>query len=428
MLRGQRSVQQEKQRNDRRRELVMKALQDRYRAQSDDRLMSHILGAIPRTTPKMIATTIQKVRSKDEVGADKLEEALNQCENLAENLNGAHPEVLWSDAVRMLWSESLGAILGQTSNWKATPVVAVHPFAGKLVVLTSLYGRFQTQNEYARMKEFEEELRNGLEDVLNDIHPVKDDATGVNVDRAETRSILLDISNGGANDANEEELSEECSEDEECEAYDRFNSEIQAAAEDWSSDPAPSPTKSPKKVVTLATPLTSTPPARPNSSLPRSESSLSSFSSPLPGIETSILSTSTQRQPTRPSKGTPAPVVRSLFQPAMELQPPAQPTPAAKSTSSHLAEAFPQGYSVVPHRQKSPKKTDQKKSQRKEKRPINSPNYPASKNSRLDATETAIAQIQMHQVSQSEALQNLANQIGTLAMNLALNISTNKKD
>ena len=445
MLRAQRSYQQEQQRKERQRELVLKALETRYNEQANDRLLNHIVAAVPRTTPHMITNTLEKVRKKDPIGADKLEAALVQCQNLAENLNGAHPELLWSDTVRMLWSESLGAILTQTSQWKATPLVVIHPFAGKVTVLTSLCGKVQSSNEYMRMKQFEDELKNGLDEVLEDIHPVRDSRTGVNLAKEEVREALLDISGNNADDddndpRNDGELSENISEEEDCEAFDRFNTEVKEAADDWSSDPAPSPVKVVKEVQKLTSPLTSTPGTTPQH---QSSSSLSSLNSPVPELG-SPRKISKERKMKTP---TPKPVVRSLFpQGTVRLSTSPTPTPiievpttpdhsperkpslsSTSNASVQLAEVFPQGYSVVPHRTKQAKKSETKKPKDK-KRPIGSPNYPASKNSRLEATEKAIQQIQMSQTSQSEALQNLANQLGTLAMNIAINMSTKNQD
>ena len=439
MLRAQRTLKQEKERQDRRRELVMKALQDRYVDQSNDKLLANIVAAVPRTTPAMIASTVQKVRTKDPVAADKLEDALNQCQMLAENLNGARPDAIWTDTVRMLWSESLESIIAQTSNWKATPLVVVHPFAGTVVVLTSLCGKFQSANEYSRMKQFEEALRDGVENVLEEIHPVRDNQTGISVPKEATRNILLDLSGNNGEANNDDELSENISEEEEEAEFDRFNEEVKTASENWSDDPPPSPTKLTKGSTPTAQ-LMSTPDMvfeRVNSS------NSTSFNATLPGIED--IHQSTRLVPPPALAMTPKPVwsagaARTLF---VKNEPTHQnesvsskaSTTSKSSTASttpseaaQLAEAFPQGYSVIPHKPKGQKKTDQsRKTQREKKRPIGSPNYPASKSSRLDATEAAITQIQVHQATQAEAMQNLAAQISNLAMNIAVNMSANQK-
>ena len=159
------------------------------------------------------------------------------------------------------------------------------------------------------MKFFAEDLQTGLDDVLADIHPVKDGKSGISLRKEETRELLQDISNNLAQvgDISEDDDESEDEDESSCrrrirsmrlrtdEDFQKFEREVQKAAEKWSDDPLPSYRDEIRQqirdedaklsAVPAIVPLTSTPPqtaARPVTPvMVKSGSFLSNFSSPL---------------------------------------------------------------------------------------------------------------------------------------------------
>ena len=230
------------------------------------------------------------------------------------------------------------------------------------------------------------------------------------------------------------EEDDEVSEDSDGDSED-LDAKVEQVSNDWSLDKVEKVSKRLRLTSTVPSTNTSTPTTKaltttpPQISSDQSQSSLSDFSSPLPGIETT---------PPRPKKGpapktSPKPVNRALFPhlvtdapqmfPAVTTRaavadwqlPPALQLNSLPSTpsrsSTDLSEVFPQGYSVVPLTRRQNKKNEKKEAKQK-KRPVSSPNLPANKASRMDRLE-------LQQANQNEILQNLANQIGSLVVNLA---------
>ena len=136
LLRGSRSYIEEQKRKDRdverKRQLVLDALVKQQQDQTDDKLLLDVLAAIPRTNPQKIEEVLSDLRSKDEQAAAQLENALDHCNNLKNNLDGMNPELLWTDTVRLLWTECIQSLTEQSARWKCTPVVLIHPFCGKI--------------------------------------------------------------------------------------------------------------------------------------------------------------------------------------------------------------------------------------------------------------------------------------------------------
>ena len=460
LLRGSRSYIEEQKRKDReierKRQLVLDALVKQQQEHTDDKLLLDVLAAIPRTSPQKIEEVLTDLRSKDEQAAAQLENALDHCNELKNNLDGMNPELLWTDTVRLLWTECIQSLTEQSARWKCTPVVLIHPFCGKIAVMTSLCGKYQAKSEYARMKTFMDSLKDGMTEVLDNMPVIRDEKSGLSLSRDEVKSILLDISNAELNGEfeidNEGRLSEDCSEDED--KYDELNKEVERVTEDWSTDkieikePVTGESRPTPVIKPLAPPrvardanegiakmaLTSTPPRSMNQSV---SSSMSSFSSPLFGAETfDEIVTSTQATP--PMKLTVRkPVNRTLFGDSrreVSLIPPptasspkaspirrsASPMPMMNSkVASDLSAAYPDGYTIVPVRNSKNRKSDAKKpSKENKKRAVSSPNYPSSKSSRLDQTEEAINQLRIGQATQNEALANLTHQLGQIVFNL----------
>ena len=487
MLRGsRRSYTLELQKRNHKRELVLKALEKRQKDQTSDRLLADIIAAVPRSTDRHIDEVIKKVRTENETDAIRLEAALASCRDLHENLSGAKPNVLWTDPVRMIWLETIEAVTAQTSRWKACPLVMIHPYVGSVEVLISLCGKHQAQSEFSRMRLFAEDLRQGLDEILNEIHPIKDDSTGHSLPFEETKEILLNISGQAAENgrlSEDEELSEN---DNNSVDYEQV---IERVSGDWTMDKVDnknvkepmmksrlisSPRKSPRKstppdqqpleVMSLA----STSPTTTNQDQPRSP--MSDLESPLATIASTMKNQHQRLVPMWPTAGASEPVPpsepmppartrsrsrtssvnRSLFpdqfpdhslfpdrlvtytppaswqttiqstEPEQESSPP---SPArstrAPSDLTVTSEAYPNGYTVIPLKNKN-KKSDGRKAKEQKKRPVSSPNLPSQKQSRMDRTELAIEQIQMNQANQNEILQKLASQLGQFSVALAM--------
>lgn len=497
LLRGsRRSYNQDLQKKEHKRKLVLKALEDRRKEQEKDKILLDVIAAVPRSTPDHIDEVVKKVRKDNDGDADKLEEALAHCRNLDRNLTGAKPSDLWSDTARMVWVDAIESVTKQTSRWKACPLVMVHPYCGTIEVLTSLCGKHQALSEYARMRLFAAELRDGLEAVLDDIHPIKDAESGHSLPFEETKEILLDLSghaDGNLSEDDDEGRLSEDNEETDLEAnltkvtqnwsLDKIKEEGEPAMKSRLISPALiSPIKVPGLELTdSAVNLTTTPPPTMNQSRSSSE-----FSSPLHGYESPrpirrISSSSSislkmdlgkslhsalqlpQNKPDRPRVRTPDPrqssASRTLFQSPdrqVMLKPTApwqitagsveavdddEPTPLtpsperrnkrAPSDLSNAHEAYPDGFTIIPIKNNR-KKSDVKKG-RDKKRPVSSPNLPATKTSRMDRTEVAIEQLQMGQADQNKALSNqcqvlqkLADQMNQFSFHLAMQNSKNK--
>ena len=468
LLRGsRRSYNLDVQKRNRKRELVMKALEKRQKDQASDRLLADIIAAVPRSTDRHIDDVIKKVRTENETDAIRLEAALASCRDLHENLSGAKPDVLWSEPVRMIWLETINAITAQTSRWKACPLVMIHPYVGSVEVLISLCGKHQAQSEFSRMRLFAEDLKQGLDDILNDIHPIKDDSTGHSLPFDETKEILLNISGQSAGTG---ELSEDdgVSEGESEVDYEKV---VERVSGDWTCDKVdeepvsksrlisspkaktkktPSPDHRPLDVTSLAS---SSPQIRQDQS--RSLSDLETSPTPIttpekakkqphvmpmwpiqpvPSAESipfhqmvnskhrSSSVSRTLQFPDRQVTYTPA-AWQSMIQVVEPDQesPPLSPAKSARAPSdlTNANEAYPDGYKVIPLTNKN-KKSDGRKAKDQKKRPVSSPNLSSTKQSRMDRTELAIEQIQVNQANQNEILQQLASQLGQFSVALAM--------
>ena len=253
-----------------------------------------IIAAVPRSTDAHIDAVIKKVRKENDNDATKLEAALAHCRNLSYNLTGAKPTQLWTESARMVWLDTIEAVTRQSSRWKACPLVMIHPYCGTVEVVTSLCGKHQALSEFSRMRLFAEELREGLDEILNDIHPIKDNESGQALPFEETKEILLDISNNDGQLSEEEEghLSEDDT------ASVELNNEVEKVSKDWTLDQvekdeepaAKSRLISPMNLNMKSPPnvtinLTSTPPPTMDQSQSSSTSTLSSFGSPLFSVE-----------------------------------------------------------------------------------------------------------------------------------------------
>ena len=110
------------------------------------------------------------------------------------------------------------------------------------------------------------------------------------------------------------------------------------------------------------------------------------------------------------------------------LSPPPSPLRRSVKTASDLSnacDAYPDGYTIIPLKNKN-KKSDAKKGKDK-KRPVSSPNLPATKTSRMDRTEAAIESIQIAQANQNKLLSDLAAQMGQFTFHLAMQNSKQDK-
>ena len=458
ILRGSRSYQEEQKRKDRQRQLVLDALVMQQQNQTDDKLLLDVVSAIPRSTPQRIEEVLSDLRRKDDQAAEQLENAIDHCNDLAKNLSGMQPDILWTEPVRLVWTECIQALTKQTARWKITPIVLIHPFCGTITVLNSLCGKYQAKSEYARMKNFMDSMKDGLEEVLDNIPTIRDERTGTSLSRDEVKDILLDLSNSAASDDAEEgadsHLSEDVSEEEEEEKFDELNKEVERVSEDWTSDKIDDKTSGESRLTPLIKPLmkpkpkpvlTMTPPRALNQS---ASSSLSDFTNPLFSIEDSPIKTAPQLKTSSPVEPVPMqltiqkPLSRSLFgnndrrvsfspkSTSAKAEAPAAPVrrslpEAPPKQASDLSIAYPDGYTVLPVKNGKNRKSDAKKVKKPEKRPVSSPNYPSSKASRLEQTENAINQLQLGQANQNEMLARLTNQLGTLAFNLGLHLDKN---
>ena len=395
----------------------------------------------------------------------------------------------------MVWVDAIEAVTKQSSRWKACPLVLIHPYCGTVEVVTSLCGKHQALSEFSRMRLFAEELRDGLEEILDEIHPIKDNESGHALPFEETKKILLDLSNNDGH-LSEDDLSEADTDSAE------LNDEVEKVSKDWTLDKiqtegepaAKSRLISPLDINMKSPPnatisLTSTPPPTLNQSQSSSTTTLSSFGSPLFGMEPPRPSpqsspkksptptppptaTTTNTSPPRvvPGHQSPmqiaqnqlnqfvqaelteagrprnrnsnnrvgTPVNRSLFpkndrqvtfKPApWQMAPvpeeldavPLPSSPIKNKVASDLAnasEVYPDGFTVIPI--KNRRKSDAKKSKEK-KRPVSSPNLPATKQSRMDRTEVAIEQLQLGQANQNAVLKQLADQMSQFNLQLAM--------
>ena len=492
MLRGnRRSYNLDLQRKNHKRKLVIAALEKRRKEQTKDKLLMDIIAAVPRSTEAHIESVIKKVRNENEHDAVKLEDALAHCRNLSYNLTGAKPTDLWSDSARVVWLDAIEAVTKQSSRWKACPLVLIHPYCGTVEVVISLCGKHQALSEFSRMRLFADELREGLDDILDDIHPIKDDESGHALPFEETKEILLDLSNNDGHLSEDDGVSEDDSTAE-------FNDEVNKVTKDWTLDKvqtegepvAKSRLISPLDINMPSPPnatvnLTSTPPPTMNQSR---SSSASSFGSPLFGMEPPRSPKPSPKSSPKPSKlpvvksptSTPPPpkivsghemsmqvaqkqlnkmssnrastsVNRSLFpndrqvtllyKPSpwqiesvpeeeadatpLSTSPPPSPKKSPKVTSdlATASEIYPNGFTVLPV--KNRRKSDAKK-QKDKKRPVSSPNLPATKQSRMDRTEVAIEQLQLGQANQNAMLQQLADQMSQFNLHLQLQNSMKK--
>ena len=461
----------------------MKALEKRQKDQTSDRLLADIIAAVPRSTDRHIDEVIKKVRQENEPDAERLEAALASCRDLQENLSGAKPNVLWTDPVRMIWLETIESVTAQTSRWKACPLVLIHPYVGSVEVLISLCGKHQAQSEFSRMRLFAEDLKKGLDEILEDIHPIKDESTGHSLPFEETKEILLNISGQNAENGHLSEDDNLSENDDNSIDYDQV---VERVSGDWTmdkletkSDLEPgsksrlisSPTKGKKKAPTspqqpleVMSLASTSPPANPDqsrSSLSELDSLLTTIASPtknpparrslpgwpiqpIPPVESIPLhslvkprsrSSSVNRTlfPDAPDYSrtfsdrqvsyTPAQTWQSTIQSTeTEQESSASSAAAATRTPSDLNvtnEVYPNGYTVIPLKNKN-KKSDGRKDKNQKKRPVSSPNLPSTKQTRMDRTELAIEQIQMNQANQNEILQKLASQLGQFSVALAM--------
>ena len=104
---GRRSYQMDLQKKEHKRKLVMNALSERQKEQQGEKLLADIIAAVPRSTDRHIDEVIQKVRKENATDAERLEEALQKCHDLQDNLSGCRPNVLWSDPARLIWLETI---------------------------------------------------------------------------------------------------------------------------------------------------------------------------------------------------------------------------------------------------------------------------------------------------------------------------------
>ena len=452
LFRAGRSCKQEQARRERQRKLVLEALAEKQMVQTEDRLLLDLITAIPRSTPQRIEEILAKMKKDDAQAAEQFEEALVHCNNLAENLNGIKPDMLGNEGVNVVWSECIQAVSNQTARMKITPVVVIHPYVGTVAVLNSVCGKHQANSEYARMRMFGAELRDGINDIVTAICPVKDNHTGLSLTQEEVKEALLDISGQGGDPKDEnEEAAGRLSEDDS--DFNDYNDELRRVNNDWCNDvidtkPKPVPRKVPVDQISPVAPRSPTPmptfapapemltitPPRSKSINSTSNSTLSSFSSPLDGVETASFSplNSTQKSTSKSDKT----VCRSLFTeriperraslapkpstPVLQTEPDRRVVTVAKAKpASDFFDKYPDGYKVVPLK-KSPQKSDAKKGRDNKKRAINSPNLPSSKSSRMEQTEMAIRDLQINQSSNNVLLQNLTATIDALALNLGL--------
>ena len=457
MLRTKRSIGQVERERERRRMLVLEAAHSKKEEELGDRLLADIIASVPRTTPALIAEVLEKVRNSDETEAELLQTALDQSTMLKMNLDGMEPEQMWSDPVRELWADTMQTLVQQSSRWKVTPIVMVHPYCGKLAVAISLCGKCRPQNEYERMKRFAISLRDGMEELVSDIHPVRDVKTGRSLSKEETREILMDVSKEMEANGELSEYTESCSEegeDGEDDQFDKYEKEVEVESNDWTSG---------KPRPDLPARLTNTPPQPLANSL---SSTKSSFSSPLDGIEppkatagptaasetSSPLLTRTRVFP----DGTTQTFVsdrshgRTLFptptpERVVTVTPPAHtstmvPEPTASPILKQASESgvdLSRGYSVIqkvipfkgesPRKPKKPRNSDafQGRKDSRKKRAVSSPNYPNAKTHRrmvgghdFNVTQQAIADLQLKQANQNDVLQQVADQMNALTQSL----------
>ena len=478
MLRAKRSHAIEKRERERRRALVLEAARAKKDEEIGDQLLSDIIAAVPRTTPALIDEVLQKVRHQDEAEAELLQAAVDQSTMLKVNLDGMDPAELWSEPVRHLWQETIQVLVQQRNRWKITPLTLVHPFYGKVAVVLSLCGKCRAQNEYERMRLFARTLRDGIDNMVDEIHPVMDEKVGKSIPKTETKELLLDISQEILSN-NQGELSEdtetysEDSEDDNGEDFKNFNAEVEVVTADWTKDNPDG--ESPKLIVTppqsspTASSPTSASPAKSGASfmLPFGpELDDAEPSSPATKVQTLTSETSSPMLTrtraftdgsTRAFMSTRPQVSRTLFPPQQQLQQPERvvtytPPPVSFPPSSTMIQpptASPilkqaseagidlsKGYSVIPYqyqpenKRRSPKKpkisdAEKKKKESKKKRPVSSPNYPAAKSRGAaraegdrDRTANAVRQLQVQQSNQSSLLQQVAEQMNQLTYSL----------
>ena len=475
MLRTKRSFAAEQRERERKRALVIEAAHQKKDEELGDQLLSDIIAAVPRTTPKLINEVVAKVKAHDDIEADLLQAALDQSTMLKINLDGMDPSQLWSEPVRDLWQETIGVLTQQTSRWKVTPLCMVHPFYGKVAVCLSLCGKCRPQNEYERMRLFRCSLRDGLEHLVESIHPVMDEKVGKSLPKEETREILLDVSQEMQRRGELSEESDECSEDESDndnngdnngDEFRRYDEAVEIVTNDWTKD-RPDPKARPR--------LTTTPSQSSPSAPPSPSPAESTFDSPLHGYESASpakVSTVTKVPTLTSGTSSPlmnrrrsqsdgpilnisdakygmlprAPVSRTLF-PTPQIAPPVAPerlvftpttstvieeptaSPILKSASESGID-LSRGYSIIPY-QPEPKRRSPKKKRnpdaekgRSKKRPVSSPNLPnakmnvRSRKEDLDRTSKAVQLLQVQQANQSDILQRVADQMNQLTYSM----------
>ena len=465
MLRAKRSHAAEQRERDRRRALVLEAAHAKKEEELGDQLLGDIIASVPRTTPKLIEDVLRKVRNQDENDGNNLKAALDQSTMLKVNLDGMDPSELWSDPVRNLWQETIQVLVRQTSRWKVTPLTMVHPFYGKVAVVISLCGKCRPQNEYERMRLFARTLRDGLDHLLNDIHPVMDEKVGRSIPKQETKEILLDVSREMSQNGDLSEVTDTCSEDDSDneEDFKEFDNDVEAVTEDWTKDkPVNRParlTVTPSQLSPVSSPAPLLTPEQPKHS--------SSFDQPLTDVESPTSPPTVTKDPaltqetssplltrtraytdgsTRAFMSERPQVSRTLFPRTMApnrvvtfTPPPASSTMLDLPASPILKQAsesgidLSKGYTVLPYQpenqQRSPKKPKRsdagKKKEFKKKRPVSSPNYPNAKSrgpsrrdSELGTTTNAVRLLQVQQANQSDILQQVADQMNQLTYSL----------
>ena len=96
MLRG-RSVAQENMKRNKKRKLQLEILDKQRVDQWENSHINMLINALPKSTPKMMQDTVEKIRQKDPAGAMTAEATLNMIDLFKENVTGMHVKDLWSD-------------------------------------------------------------------------------------------------------------------------------------------------------------------------------------------------------------------------------------------------------------------------------------------------------------------------------------------
>ena len=164
MLRA-RSVTQENIKRNKKRKLQLEILDKQRVDQWENQNVNMIINALPKSTPKMLDETVEKIKRKDPAGAMTAEATLGMLGVLKENVNGMHLKDLWSDPFRILYSEALTQVANQSANWKYIPSLLILPFGPdpKVHVLTACTGKKLTQSDMGQIRMQAEKVREGLE-------------------------------------------------------------------------------------------------------------------------------------------------------------------------------------------------------------------------------------------------------------------------